>query len=72
MKAPLHKDSPMSEWDAEAERLGIASGEIYRKQVLLADEIIMAIIVEEQRRERMQKANKIARTRLATVLETRR
>jgi activator of 2-hydroxyglutaryl-CoA dehydratase len=68
MKAPLHMDSPMSEWDAEAKRLGIASGSTYREQVLLADEIIMEIIVEEQRRERMQKANRIARARLAAVL----
>lgn len=51
MSMPLHKDLPMSEWDADAKRLGVESGEILRAQTMLADEIIADIIAEEAAEE---------------------
>lgn len=46
-KRLLHKDSPLEDWQAEAERLGLESGEVLREQTLLADSILEEIFREE-------------------------
>ncbi len=51
---PLHKDSPMAEWDEAALELARLNphlepitGETYRAQTMLADEILEEILREE-------------------------
>jgi len=52
MKAHLHKDSPMENWEKSAQELSLKlpepiSGEDLRKQTLLADELLEELFKEE-------------------------